>query len=188
MQSKGVLKFLAIALALACLWQLSFTVVTKLQEKKAADYAEKIVEATRNDAEAFAKIPAEEQSVYLDGIRERNTKAYLDSISNKKVYLGYTYDNIKTKEINLGLDLKGGMNVMLQVQLEDLIKALTNTRDPRLDAALAEAKKLNVTEGDFITAFQKAWEAQNGNASLAPIFATIDSKDKVTVHPTHAEI
>ena len=123
MQSKGAIKLVAILLALACFWQLSFTAVTALQEKKAANYAEKAALAAQSSA-AFSKVPEAEQAYYLDSIRKEQNRVYIDSISNEKVYLGYTFKDVKAKEINLGLDLKGGMNVMLQVQLKDLVKAI----------------------------------------------------------------
>ena len=115
MQSKGAIRFVAILLGLACLWQLSFTAVTRIQERKAEKYAEKAVQAVQNSA-AFAKVPAEQAEFYLDSIRNNQSRWYTDSISAEKVYFGYTFKDVKAKEINLGLALKGGMNVMLQVQ------------------------------------------------------------------------
>ena len=106
MQSKGVIKWVAILMGLACLYQLSFTWKTSSVEKAAVEYAK--------------SFPAEEQASM--------EQYYLDSIENKTVYnvglTSFTYKQCKEKEINLGLDLKGGMNVMLQVQLKDLVAAL----------------------------------------------------------------
>ena len=120
MQSKNAIRLVAILLAIACLWQLSFTLVTRIQEGKAAKYAEKAVEAYQNSA-AFANILEEDKAFVLDSIRRDNNRWYIDSISAEKVYFGYTYKDVKEREINLGLDLKGGMNVMLQVQLRRLL-------------------------------------------------------------------
>ena len=125
MQSKGLIRLFAILLALASIWQLSFTAVTRIQEKKAAkvaaEKAQQFVDANN--------VAAEVREFVLDSVATIRNRAYIDSISSEKVYLGYTYQSAKEKEINLGLDLKGGMNVMLQVQLEDLVKAiLTSSR------------------------------------------------------------
>ena len=116
MQSKGAIRFVAILLLLASLWQLSFTLVTNMQEKKAVKYAEAKAAVAMNSA-AFAKVAEADKAFYLDSIRKEQSRWYLDSISAEKIYLGYTFNEVKAKSINLGLDLKGGMNVMLQVQL-----------------------------------------------------------------------
>ena len=123
MQSKGAIKLVAVLLALACVWQLSFTLVTSIQENKAAKYAQNAVEVYKQSAE-FAEIPEVDKAYVLDSIAKKENRWYIDSISSEKVYFRYTYKDVKSKEINLGLDLKGGMNVMLQVQLEDHVKAL----------------------------------------------------------------
>ena len=138
MQSKGLIRLFAILLALASIWQLSFTAVTRFQEKKAAKAA--AVKAQQYvDANNVA---ADVREFVLDSVANIRNRAYIDSIGTEKVYLGYTYQSAKEKEINLGLDLKGGMNVMLQVQLEDLVKALSgNSTDPAFLQALALAKK-----------------------------------------------
>ncbi|MGM9766318.1 MAG: hypothetical protein ACI3ZO_08185, partial [Candidatus Cryptobacteroides sp.] len=123
MQSKGAIKFVAILLAVACIWQLSFTLVTSIQEKKASDYAQKTVDTFKQSA-AYSNLPETDKAYYLDSLAKKSNRWYVDSISNEKVYFRYTFKEVKAKEINLGLDLKGGMNVMLQVQLEDLVSAL----------------------------------------------------------------
>ena len=80
---------------------------------------------------AYEKIPDVDKAYVLDSIKKDQNRWYLDSISSQKVYFGYTFDDVREKEINLGLDLKGGMNVMLQVQLEDVVQALAeNNTDP----------------------------------------------------------
>ena len=130
MQSKGAIRFVAILLALACIWQLMFTVVTKIHENKAVKYAENAAEAFMASP-AYEKIPDVDKAYVLDSIKKDQNRWYLDSISSQKVYFGYTFDDVREKEINLGLDLKGGMNVMLQVQVEDVVQALAeNNTDP----------------------------------------------------------
>ena len=180
MQSKGAIRLVAILLAIACIWQLSFTAVTSLQERKAAKYADTAVEAFRQSA-AFRNVAAEDQAYVLDSVAKSRSARYLDSIATEKVYLGYTYKDIKSKEINLGLDLKGGMNVMLQVQLEDLVKALSgNNQSPEFTRALDLARERSVnSRQDFISLFADAWKETSNGARLAGIFGTYEMRDRI---------
>ncbi|MBR5054671.1 MAG: protein translocase subunit SecDF [Bacteroidales bacterium] len=189
MQSKGAIRLVAILLALACFWQLSFTLVTSLQEKKAEKYAEKAAIAAMNTA-AYDRIPEAERAYYLDSIRKNQSRWYTDSISSEKVYFGYKFKDVKSKEINLGLDLKGGMNVMLQVQLEDLVKALAgDNQTPEFNRALALAKERSVNStSDFITLFGEAWNEVSGGQRLAQIFGTYEMRDQIKPESTDAEV
>jgi len=189
MQSKGAIRFVAVLLALACLWQLSFTVVTKSQEGKAKKYAEAAVEAASQSA-AFAKVSDADKAFYLDSVRKEENRHYLDSISSEKIYFGYTYKDVKAKEINLGLDLKGGMNVMLQVQLKDLVKALAGDNNlPEFEKALALAQERSVnSREDFITLFADAWTETAGGMPLAQVFGTYELRDKISPESTDAQV
>ena len=160
MQSKGAIKLLAVLLALACVYQLSFTFKTRSVEKKASEYA--------------AQFPLDQQ-----GEAEQH---YLDSVQNLGVYnLGFkkfTYKECKEKELNLGLDLKGGMNVMLEVQVEDVVKALAgdSQHDPAFVGAIAEANAAlkDGTSKDYISDFVKAYQRLSNGGSLAAIFVSPD--------------
>ena len=189
MQSKGWIRLVAILLAIASLWQLSFTAVTAIQEKKAEKFAEKAALAAMNSS-SFSKVTPENQAFYLDSIRKDQNRVYIDSISTRKVYLWNTYKDCKSKEINLGLDLKGGMNVMLQVQLQDLVKALSgDNMSPEFQKALALAKERSVSSrDDFITLFGNAWKEVGGGQRLAQIFGTYEMKDKIKPESTDAEV
>ena len=189
MQSKGAIRFVAILLAIACIWQLSFTAVTMRQENKAEKFAEAAVEAAQKSA-AFAKVSDADKAFYLDSIRKEENRHYLDSISSEKVYFGYTYKDVKSKEINLGLDLKGGMNVMLQVQLKDLVKALAGDSNvPEFNNALALAQERSVdSRADFITLFAEAWEETANGMPLAQVFGTYEMRDKISPESTDAEV
>ena len=189
MQSKGAIRFVAVLLALACLWQLSFTVVTMRQENKAEKYAAAAVEAAKQSV-AYAKVSDADKAFYLDSIQKEENRHYLDSISSEKVYFGYTYKDVKSKEINLGLDLKGGMNVMLQVQLKDLVKALAGDSNvPEFNTALALAQERSVdSRNDFITLFAEAWEETAGGMPLAQVFGTYEMRDKITAETSNAEV
>ncbi|MCR5013331.1 MAG: protein translocase subunit SecDF [Bacteroidales bacterium] len=168
MQNKGAIKALAIVFGLIFLYQLSFTAVTKVVENKAAKFA-KGDEAVENH--------------------------YLDSVSNVNVYnllvKKYTYREAKEREINLGLDLKGGMNVTLEVSVKDIVKALAgaNANDPTFMKAmeLASERQQN-SEGDFVTLFGQAYQEVDPNAKLASIFL-FEFKDKgITVNSTNNEV
>ena len=189
MQSKGAIRFVAILLLLASLWQLSFTLVTKLQENKAEKYAEAKAEAAKNSA-AFGKIAEADKAFYLDSIKKVENRRYIDSISSEKIYLGYTFKNVQAKSINLGLDLKGGMNVMLQVQLEDLVRALASgNTTPEFTNALALAKERSVeSRNDFITLFAEAWKETSNGMPLAQIFGTYEMRDKISPESTDEQV
>ena len=189
MQSKGAIRFVAILLLLASLWQLSFTLVEKVQANKAEKFAEAKVQAAMNSA-AFGKVAEADQISYLDSIRSEESRRYIDSISSEKIYLGYTYKDVQAKSINLGLDLKGGMNVMLQVQLEDLVKALADgSTAPEFTNAIAIAKQRSVEQrGDFITHFADAWKETSNGMRLAEIFGTYEMKDKIGPESTDEQV
>ncbi len=181
MQSKGAIRFVAICLILACLWQLSFTLVTSICTRKANAAAEKAVENIQKTA-AFAEIPEGDRAYYLDSIRKIEARRYTDSISAEKIYFGYTFKGVQNQEINLGLDLKGGMNVMLQVQLEDLVKALADhNTSPEFLKAVSLAKERSVnSQSDFITLFADAWKEVGGGKRLSHIFGTADMGSRIT--------
>ena len=162
MQSKGFIKLVAILLALACVYQLTFSLKTRSVEKDAVEYA--------------AAFPAEEQ-VAME-------QYYLDSIQNKVVYnIGlaqFTYKQCKEKEINLGLDLKGGMNVMLEIQVEDVVKSLAGQSkdDPAFVAAIEKAAQaLKEGTGDYIGTFAEAYAEASNGGKLVDIFLSPDRKD-----------
>lgn len=180
MQSKGVIRLVAILLGIACIWQLSFTAVTAIYERKASNYAELAAKAVEGSA-TFKKVAQEDQAYYLDSIRKDRNRWYIDSISSKKVYFAYTFKDVKAKEINLGLDLKGGMNVMLQVQLEDLVKALSGgNKSPEFIKALSIAQERSInSRADFISLFADAWKETSNGQRLSQIFGTYEMRDKI---------
>ncbi|MCM1151591.1 MAG: protein translocase subunit SecDF [Alistipes sp.] len=173
MQSKGFIKLIAALLALACVYQLSFTFKTRSVEKQAAAYA--------------AEFPLEQQA--------EAEQHYLDSIQNAPVYnlwfKTFTYKECKEKELNLGLDLKGGMNVMLEVQVEDVVKALAgdSRNDPAFMQAIAEADEAmkSGSSKDYIGDFVKAYERLTNGGSLAAIFVSPDRKD-ISLESSNAEV
>ena len=149
-------------MGLACLYQLSFTWKTRSVEKAAVEYAK--------------SFPAEEQASMQ--------QYYLDSIENKTVYnvglTSFTYKQCKEKEINLGLDLKGGMNVMLEIQVEDVVKSLAgeSQHEPNFVIALAEANEaIRQGTGGYIETLAEAYSKASNGAPLADLFVSPDRKD-----------
>ena len=170
MQNKGAITLLAIALALVSIYQLSFTYKTTRVEKAAREYAQ-----GNPDME----------------------KAYLDSIANQEVYnfLGlakFTYKECKELELNLGLDLRGGMNVTMEVDVADVVRSLANyTPDEAFNQAIQEAIKMrNSSPKDFVTLFGEAFAKIAPNAQLASpnIFGTVELKDKIKIGATNKEV
>ena len=183
MQNKGAIRTIAIIFALIFLYQLSFTLVTKRVERKAEKYAEAEASKLANMNEAQYGLIKEQKETY-----------YLDSISNVNVYnllfKKYTYRDAKEREINLGLDLKGGMNVTLEVSVKDIVKALAgNSQDPTFVKAMELAtERQEKSEGDFVSLFGEAFEEVDPNARLASIFL-YEFKDKgITVNSTNNEV
>ena len=159
MQSKGAITFVAILIGLACVFQLSFTAATAIQENKAAKAARKAVEEVQKTP-AFAEVSELDRAFYLDSVSTAANKQYLDSIAAKKVYFNYTYKQVKEKELNLGLDLKGGMNIVLQLDLAELVRSCAREKtSEEFNKAMALAQeRADQTHEDFITLFAQAWD------------------------------
>ena len=190
MQNKGVIKLLAVVLAVLSLYQLSFSFVTRRVEKKAAEYANSA--ESEKMAEILAKGNQNAYDYYLDSIQAARETYYLDSMSTVKVYpiIGQTYRQAKEMEINLGLDLKGGMNVMLEVSVPDIINVLSgHSTDPVFVEAMRIANEQHLnSQRDYVDLFGDAFQQLDPNAKLAPIFL-FEFKDKgITVNSTNQEV
>lgn len=161
MQNKGIVKFVTLLLVLVCIFYLSFSFVTSHYENKAA------------------------------AMGEEAGQEYLDSIMNEKVYLGiYSLKQCREMEIGLGLDLKGGMNVVLEVSVPDVIAVLADHKtDPAFTKSMAEARQEEETsQDDFISLFVKSFHKNAPGRRLAEIFATQQMKGKVSTQSTDAEV
>ena len=161
MQNKGIVKFIAIVLILVCCFYLSFTFVTRHYESKAAAMGEKA------------------------------GQEYLDSIMNEKVYCGiYSFKQCRELEMGLGLDLKGGMNVILEVSVPDVIDVLADHKtDAAYKKSMEEAKKEEETsQNDFISLFIKYWKQNSNGRPLAAVFATQQMKGKVSTQSSDSEV
>ncbi len=200
MQNKGAIRAIAIIFALIFVYQLSFTVVTKIVERKAEKNALAQVfpkDANGQDiavsesiqdaiAETMEKKSMDEAQA-KNYLKDRLENSYLDSMNNVNVYnLGfkkYTYRDAKEKEINLGLDLKGGMNVTLEVSVKDIVKALSHdSQDPTfLQAMELATKRQQASKGDFVTLFGEAYKEIDPNAKLVSIFL-LEFKDKKDIN------
>ncbi len=197
MQNKGAIKIFAILLALACIFYLSFTWVTKSVEADAAEYAENLANSqkVKMAAKDSAKGNLSKEQSFIEDFKARTADRYLDSMKKQTVYdiliAEYTYEECKKNEINLGLDLRGGMNVTLEVSVNDIIKNLSNnSTDAAFNAALADAQKnLGVNNNDdFITLFEKSYKKIAPNGRLAPLFQSIENKSKIGYNSSNEEV
>ena len=164
MQNKGFVKAFAILLTLVCVFYLSFSFVTRHYTNKAREIANGDPQAEQN---------------------------YLDSLANEKVWLwNWSLKDCREMEIGLGLDLKGGMNVILEVSVPDVIKALAdNKQDETFNQALATAaKQATTSQDDIITLFIREYHRLAPDAPLAQLFATQQLKDKVNQKSSDAEV
>ena len=159
MQSKGAITLVAVLIGLACIFQLSFTAATAVQESKAAKAAAKVVEEVQQSP-SFAEVSELNRAFYIDSVKSAANKLFLDSIANQKVYFNYTYKDVKEKELNLGLDLKGGMNIVLQLDLAELVRscAREKTTDEFNQAMALASERADQTHEDFISLFAEAWD------------------------------
>ncbi len=163
MQNKGFVKVIAVLFALACLFYLSFSIRTSQIESGAA-------------------------KLYGEGTEEYNN--YLDSLSGEKVWLGYTLKECRENELNLGLDLKGGMNVVMEVSVADILKSLAGSQatSDEFVAAMKVAKEKQLTsQTDFVDLFADAFEQENPGKPMFNIFS-YELKDKFTDVPTNEDV
>jgi len=198
MKGKGLIKFFVIALIIVCVYQLMFTVATWRVESKAEDYAKEKVWQDGSDPTATFTGTEVEKAAFLDSIaRELKyyKKKYLDSVANEKaldlLIADFTYRQIKERQINLGLDLQGGMSVVLQVSVEDMVRAMANySKDSTFTKAMAEAhQRMKIEAGkDFVTLFGEAFQRIDPNARLAAIFATPENSDLISFNSTNEEV
>lgn len=188
MQNKGAIKIFAILLALACIFYLSFTWVTRGVENDAKEFAESISTspAITSAAKAYASNNATKELFYIDSVKTKTVDRYLDSVKKQPVYdllvASYTYEECKKREINLGLDLRGGMNVTLEISVADILKNLSNNNpDAAFNKSIsdASAKLGKENNDDFLTLFEKTYKSNSPNGRLAPLFQTIELKGKV---------
>lgn len=165
MQNKGLIKFFAILFALVSIYQLSFTFVTNNIEKK---------------AKAFANGDSKKELFYLD------------SIGKEKVFLGHTFNEVRAKQINKGLDLEGGINVILQISVKDVLKGLANnSKNPVFNKALAEATKNREGNQSYLDAFFIAFDKEsNGATKLASpeIFGNRNLSDVIKFDMSDAQV
>lgn len=167
MQNKAAILILAIALILVSVYELSFTAATA---------------KVRKDAKKYAQGDLEKEAYYLDSIASLTKDQWN--------YLGFTFREVQKKEIHLGLDLKGGMNVILEVSVEDILRSLSNySADPSFNNAIERAKELQAQgPGDFLSLFGRAFQELDPNARLAAIFNTVDLRNRVNFNSTNEEV
>ncbi len=173
MQNKGLVRVFAILFGLVCVYQLSYTYLTYTKEKEAEAYAEQKYPETLDNYSKF---------------RETAERAYLDSIGKEEIFAGITYNFAKNKELNKGLDLKGGINVILQISVKDILKGLSNnSKDPSFNQALLATDEVqknsqNTYIEDFFTEFEKISDAKLASPD---IFANKTLSDDITYDMTN---
>lgn len=176
MQNKGLIKLFAILFGLVSIYQLSFTFIANNVENKAEAFAERQIS---EDEENFT----EKRAVVAE--------QYLDSIGNESIFAGISYDVAKGKELNKGLDLKGGINVILQISVEDLLKGLANdSKDPAFNQALAEAHEARKnSQSSYLELFFEAFEAKEGaNLASPDIFGTKALADEISFDMSNSQV
>ncbi len=190
MRGKGLVQFFAIALILVCIYQLSFNIVTSRVESRADNYAE----AKTLVGKSFDAVPADQKDSVNSVIRHYR-QAYLDSIGNEKVFnlgiVSFSYLKCKEQQLNLGLDLQGGMNVVLQVSMKDLIISLSgHNTDPAFLKSLekADAKVKIEAQKDYVTLFGEAFNEVSPGGKLSSIFSTKENSDRIKYNSTNEEV
>ncbi|MGQ0829684.1 MAG: protein translocase subunit SecDF [Bacteroidota bacterium] len=195
MQNKGAIRLFAILLSLACAYYLMFTWVANGIVNDAEVYAQDYVSqpAVEEAAKKASDGPAG-QKAYKDSVFTARNTFYLDSLKKKPVVdlfiAQYTYDDVKRRQLNLGLDLKGGMNVTLEVSVPEIIRGLSNnSNDPTFIQALASAsERMKTSAKDFVTLFGEEFKRINPNAKLAINFQTIELKGKIDFNTPDEEV
>ena len=192
MQNKGAVKLFAVVFGLVCLFQLSFTFISYRYSVKADGYANSPV--VKQMANKIAQGNSIRMEFLMDSITKSRMEYYNDSMANIEVFnvllKKYTLKDVREREINLGLDLKGGMNVTMAVSVPDVINALSgHSQDPTFNKALQLAiqKEKNST-ADFVDLFADAFRQVDPNAKLAAIFNTVELKDRINFNSTNAEV
>ena len=195
MRNKGAIRLFAILLTIACAYYLMFTYVANSIVKDADAYATNFVKTTKvQEAAAKASTTEAAKNTWLDSVMGYRTNFYLDSLKKKVVYnlfiTEYTYDDVKKRQLNLGLDLKGGMNVTLEVSVGEIIRGLANnSKDPTFIQALVKANEMIKTSNkDYVTIFGEEFHKINPNAKLAINFLTIELKGKIDMSTSDEEV
>lgn len=166
MRNKGLILFFTILIALTCLYCLSFSFATWRIEKAAKEYANdlQIIEEVKKSANGDVML----EKQLIDSVVSEREHRYLTSMNDSTVFLGFTYKECKYKELNMGLDLKGGMNVTLEISIPDVLKSLAiNTEDPLFQKSYEEAvKEYSTSQRDFIDIFVEMFNKQKKEMSM----------------------
>jgi len=195
MRNKGAILLFTVLLAAACVYYLGFTWKANEIDKEAEAYAQNYIskKSVLDSAKAAVSNPSMLQT-YLDSLSNAKANFYRDSIKKKVVLdfglISYTYEDVASKKLALGLDLKGGMNVTLEVSVIDIIKGLSNnSNDPSFNIALEKANSLQATSSkDFVTIFGEEYSKANPNGKLAINFQTIELKGKIDFNTSNEDV
>ena len=192
MQNKGAVKLFAIIFGLVCIFQLSFTYISWRYTRKADTYSKQ--PAALAEAKIMARGDAVKEAYFLDSISQSRLEYFNDSMANTVVYnillKEYTLKDVREREINLGLDLKGGMNVTMEVSVPEIIRALSGySQDVTFNKAMTLAiQKEKSSTKDFVDLFAEAFKEIDPNAKLASIFTTVELKEQINFNTTNEEV
>jgi SecD/SecF fusion protein len=192
MQNKGAIRLFAVAFAVVCLYELSFNFWTKSVENKAKKYAD--TEAIHKIAKDLSTGDLAKEGIVLDSLIKLQEKHFLDSMSTRTVlnlgFQQFTYKDVKEREINLGLDLKGGMNVTMEISVADIIRGMAGyTTDTAFNSAIDRAQVRQRKEArDIVSLFGECFTQFHPNARLAPIFNRVEYNDRIKATSTNAEV
>ena len=176
MQNKGIVKVFAILFALVCIYQLSFTFIASSIESDAEEFAQR-------------EVPESVENYVVE--RERVAQRYLDSIGKEEAFLGISYNSAKEKELNKGLDLKGGINVILQISVKDILRELSNnSKDPAFNQALAKADEAQRTsQENYVDLFFDAFESiPNARLASPDIFANKNLSEEINFEMSNEDV
>ncbi|MDX1604222.1 MAG: protein translocase subunit SecDF, partial [Salinimicrobium sediminis] len=176
MQNKGIVKVFAILFALVCIYQLSFTFIAGNIESDAEEFAQR-------------EVPESVENYIVE--RERVEQRYLDSVGNEEAFLGITYNSAKEKELNKGLDLKGGINVILQISVRDILRELANnSKDPAFNQALAKADEAQKTsQENYVDLFFDAFEdIPDARLASPDIFANKNLSEEINFEMSNEDV
>ncbi len=187
MQNKGPIKLFAIVLALICFYYMTFTYVTYTVREDASTFADEFIGSPSvvENTQKYSSGNAQMERFYKDSVSAKAVTYYLDSLMKKPVYnlfiTSYTLEECLEREINKGLDLKGGMNVTLELSVSEILKGLSNNNpDEKFNKAIEMATEKQKTDNkDYVTLFGDAYKKINPTGKLAPLFQTLELKGKI---------
>lgn len=190
MQNKGLVRLFAVLLTLVCVFYLSFSVVTNVYESKAKTLSQNAISDFKKSPK-FASLSTIAKNNAIDSVQNKVYYSYLDSIASEKVFLGYTLREVREQQLGLGLDLKGGMNVVMEISESEIIRALSDyNANPNFNKALVNATEVQKSKGtkQYLDLFIEEYKKLDPNVQLSTIFSTLELKDRISLSTPNPEV